>query len=332
MKEITRFLLFLSVLVLFLLTGCSKEKVADVVNTSQQPNADKMHRMLTNFRTEIKSSLKDGQVMTIDSTIWYMEASLNETYARTVNNTEQYVVDSATSIVLLAAPNTALLTDIATAYQSLTDSLSVFYNSISGEKQVSLLDINVLSVTSDTLRIMMTEYISTDPVPNSGSNWTFGSTDYWIWGNGGGKCTTPGFNGLDAATQITSYANNSLPYGGSTYYFSNITSTDWIFPENVPAATPNPFGYFQEMLFHTSNSWSAGPEPTECLSPNAMNFYLYNIKQIALMTQYNPTAKPVANYYVKSEYGFSSDGWIHMHKARVTYGYPVVGVDPPQEP
>ena len=94
----------------------------------------KINRMIKGFKTNMKSHLKDGEEISIDSVIWYIEASLNETYARADNSKEQIWMDSSFVTISLTGNNTVLLSSINDAYTELVSDLSDHYHSISGEK------------------------------------------------------------------------------------------------------------------------------------------------------------------------------------------------------
>lgn len=332
MKTITfDFLLFFLLSTFLILSGCKKENEQGIQYAKTPTAADyEIHRIIEGFKSDLKSHLKVGEELNIDSVIWYIEASLNETYARADYTNELVWIDSAFVDIPLTNNNMVLLSDVKVANDTLIKKLSEHYHAVSGEKSLLLVDITLLFVAEDKITIRMKDYVANRPVPPTPNEWTFGPGDYWYWGLGMGKCTEPGFLGLDAATQITTYANNSLPFGGSTQYFINLSNTGTILPDDVPASSPNPFGYISTLLFFNASDFL--PETNDCLEPAAMNYYLNNIKQIAQLPQYNPIGKPVAHYFVESDIANSTEFWMHIHKVTITYGIPTVAIDPPQEP
>lgn len=331
MKTIKLTLLFFSFLSIFILsTSCKKETVQSIQSAKEPTAYDfKIHRIIETFKSKLNTQLKESELMSIDSVVWYIEASLNETYARADNSKEQIWIDSAFMDIPLTDNKMVLQSDVTVAYNTLIGELTEHYYEVTGEKGLILVDISLLSTFDDKITIRMKDYIAYKPIPPVPNNWTFGPTDYWYWGNGMGKCTEPGFQGLDATTQITSYANHSLPFNGNTQFFTNLCNSGDIFPNNVIALSPNPFGFFSYMLYE--NGSPDFPEINDCLTPAAMNYYLNNLKQIALLPQYLPAGKSVANYCCTCDIVVPNIGWLHLHRAIITYGIPTVALEPPQE-
>jgi len=314
-----------------MLSGCKKEN-GQLAKPANKPTAFdyKINHIIENFKSNLKSHLKDGEEISTDSVIWFIEASLNETYARMDNTSDQVWIDSAFVDIPLTTNGMVLLSNVADAYNTLIVKLTEHYYSIYGDnKELLLVNISLLTTYDDKITLRMQDYIGDKaPVPPPPNAWTFGLSDHWYWGLGEGKCIASGFQGLDAATQITLYANNSLPYGGNTNYFTFLNSTNWIMPDDVQSG-PNPFGYFSKLLYE--NGSAVNPETSDCLEPAAMNYYLDNLKQIALLPQYLPVGKSVANYSCISDIAFPYTGWLHIHRAMITYGVPILAIDPPKD-
>ncbi len=330
MKNLKIIFITLFLIPVFILPSCMKDnnQLSPPVNGPTAIDF-KINRLIKDFQSNLKSNLKESEEISIDSVIWYIEASLNETYARNDNTKELVWIDSAFVGIPLTSTNMVQLSDIDIAYDSLINALTQHYYAVTGEKGVLLIDIAISSVLENTLTLKMTDYVVNNPDPPITNSWTFGPGDDWYWGLRAGKCTDPGFQGHDAATQITSYANHSLLLNGNTQYFINLSNTGEIFPWHVPASSPNPFGYISTMLFYHSSPYF--PEINDCLNPAAMNYYLDNLKQIALLPQYLPVGKSIANYYCEYDLTVDPDGWNHVHKAIITYGIPTVAPESPQD-
>jgi hypothetical protein len=91
-----------------------------------------------------------------------------------------------------------------------------------------------------------------------------------------------------------------------------------ILPPSVPSSG-NPFGYDPYLLFMSSGD-------NECLSPDAMNYYLDNLSAIASL--YKPANKSVALYYCHWTVTVSSPE-DQCHWANISYGYPNFAQMPP---
>jgi len=311
----------LMLLTLAILTNCKKETVQNT-NIPNEKYKDKMIvSQIKNFKTKIKSDLKSNEEISIDSAIWYLEAALNFTYARANNTRDIINIDSVLVTVPTTQNNMILISDIALVYDILVDSLSVFYHSISGEKGLIFTDIATSELTNISVLLKMTSMITT----GGGSGlFDFGPDDYWKWGFELGKCDGT-MQPWDASSQLTSHANMDgcvLPIS----CYTSVEKTDRIYPYSVSTSSPNPFGYGDYLLFETSGLY---PEVHQCLTPDALNYYLDALKTIA--TLYQPSNKNIIKYYCSWDAAYDPGYWVHVHFAQITYGVPILVSDPPED-
>lgn len=311
-------ILLLITLGILILPGCKKEvtNTGSPISTADQ----KTTQQIQSFKQKMFSNLKDGEDMQVDSAIWYLEAALNLTYARANNTRDIINLDSATVSLPLTQNNTIFVSDIAMAYGSLVDSLSLHYHAISGEKGVIFTDLAVIELADNNVVIKMTDMITTSS--NTGFS-DFGPDDYWIWGFSAGKCDGT-MQPWDASSKLTQHANMGdciLPIS----FYTSVENSPMIFPEYVPT-NENPFGYSNSLLFKIGG---LDPAVNQCLSPDAMNYYLDGLKTIANM--YKPAGKQTIKYYCNYTLTGSIGYWIHIHWAKITYGVPIGVSDPPAE-
>ena len=322
--------LFLSIVfavsVIMMLPGCKK----DMNQTSQssvtlKAEDVKITNMLEAFKAKMNSHLKDGELISTDSVVWYLEGCLNETYTRAADSIKTIWEDSA----FVEIPNKdrmVLISDINNAYGYFVNEISKHYYSINEEKELVFVKIDLKCITDETIDVEMKDYVAKKPDPNHPPFIpSFGPTDYWVWGDDGGKCGlyVGTFHGEDAASQLTAKAN-ILGYGSNTYWFY-ITTSGVITPDMVNIITPNPYTFGSSLLFEDGGN--TFPEPEECLSPEMMNYYLTNLRQIGQM--YKPLNRQIMNYYVEDEMVPSTQSWYHYHQAEVKYGLPCNIGQPP---
>ncbi|MCK9422148.1 MAG: hypothetical protein M0Q38_06085 [Bacteroidales bacterium] len=151
----------------------------------------------------------------------------------------------------------------------------------------------------------------------------FGPDDYWMWGFEQGKCDGT-MKPWDASSKLAQHANMDgaiLPIS----CYTSVEKSPYIAPWDVPT-TENPFGYGEYLLFEKSGLF---PEVHQCLSPDAMNYYLDNLKTIANM--YKPVGKQTIKYYCHWDIAVGEDYWMHIHFAQITYGVPILVSDPPED-
>ncbi len=318
---------FILIIPFFIITGCKKETNLEtqkslIVSTQNQ----KILNLIKGFKKNMHSSLKSGDEMTIDSTIWYMAATLNESYART-DTTKKIIYEDSSFVTLALTPKgTVTMENINTAYSEMVQYLREFYHSFSGEKGVLLVDLMIKSVGNDQLIIKMDYIIAR---PGTYYIW-FGPTDDWVWGELRGKCDGSHFGEDDAATKLTQHANwniiNETPPG---VFYGDFTHFYMIAPWNVPLpnGTHNPYGYGDNYLFYHGSTII--PEYQVCLHQSEMNYYLANLFTIANI--YQPSGKFIVNYHCYSQSDLGLGYWTHMHWLDLTYGIAVATNDPPEE-
>ncbi len=319
--------IFLAGILIVISIGCKKpvspEPIKSTIISSQ---SQKILHLIKDFKNSMHSSLKSSDEMTIDSTIWYLTATLNETYART-DSTKKIIYEDSSFVTLpVTTEGTVTMENINIAYSLMVEHLREFYYSFSGERSVLLVDLLSKGVDNDQLTIKM-DYIIAKPEPY---NIWFGPTDYWRWSTYGGRCDGTYLGITGAPLQLAIHANwniiNQTPPG---YFYADFTHITWINPVDVPlpVGVHNPYGYGDNYLFY--HHGNTNPEPNECFEPEVMNYYLSNLFVISSL--YQPRGKFVSNYESWSDVTVAGGEWTHIHWLNLTYGILVAPNDPPEE-
>lgn len=335
MKNILKSKTVLIILILttsgvFIIQGCKKDlKTLPSKEVTQTSQDIKITNMLEAFKTKMKSTLKDGEGLVVDSVVWYLEGCLNETFARASDSIGIIWEDSTLleiPVTALPAGELVLYSDINQAYLTLVNQLSEHYYSIETEKQLLFVNIELIEVHQESIVIQMKDYVAEKPEPpNPQYIPTFGPGDDWIWGLEAGKCNNGGYLGEDASTQLKAKAN-ILGYGSNVFWL-DIYTTPEIWPLDVLIqGYQNPYGYTNSRLYDHSSTME--PEFDDCLTSNQMNYYLNNLRIVGVM--YKPIGKSIMNYDIW--YDLSTDeGWDHLHLAKISYGIPVMVIENPEE-
>lgn len=317
--------LFFAGIAIFSIHGCKKaagpepRTIIPVSNQSQ-----KILRLIKNFKNDMHSSLKSGEEMTIDSAIWYLTATLNESFARIDSTKKNMFEDSSFIAVPLTPQGTVSMENIDLAYNEMVQDLRDYYHTIEGYKCVLFVDLIVTSVQTTQITIKMIYVIAK---PQTYYIW-FDTTDSWRWGFHEGKCDGT-HQGEDATTEFTTHANwnilNNTPPG---IFYADFTHINYVGPMQVPLpeGMHNPYGYRDSYLF-----WNEGntlPAPHECFYQSVMNYYLANLFVISDI--YRPWGKFISHYRVYMDLGLGSD-WEHLHRVDLTYGIAIAPNDPPIE-
>ena len=321
-KMICALIFLISVSFLLFMNACKKELQKPQNNS--EVSSDLSHKVLIlvdNFLKKKSSNIKDGEVMSVDSTIWYLETSMNVTYARLDSSVKIFKQDSAFISVPLNQDGSVNISDVYTAYAQLVDSLSAFYYSIEGTKSVIVNDVFAAAVTISQLQIGVNIILAQMPDPGIISPW-FGADQNSKWGFSSGKCIGT-YVGRDATTELARHANYTIPIApsGQHYTWIDLVKSQIINPYMVPlpSGQQNPYGFENEYLFDHGGGY---PEYDECLAYDAMNYYLQNLFTIS--GNYQPQGKEVVNYYCDFDFAGDQNSWEHMHKAQFTYGRRII--------
>lgn len=239
MKKIANFLL-LFVLSIVVFNSCKKDENSNSNAQTFNVSQEKVLKLIEDFKTKMKNPLKTGEEVSLDSAVWLMEATVNETYARADNFRDIVYIDSTYISIPISASNTVSMIDMTAAYSRMVDSISQHYYEVTGEKGLIFVDLEVISIQNSQITIKVTDVVTS---PNVSPTYQFGSTDYWFWGWAQGKCDGSGQSvGIDAADKLAQYANWSIPVLAQSF-FTDVTETGWIYPSSIIATNGNPFGY-----------------------------------------------------------------------------------------
>lgn len=316
--------IFLACIVMTFTISCKKNNNLQKSVTNKELSADdiKVLRLVDKFKKDLKSELKDGEEMGIDSAIWYLETTLNVTYARSDSTTPTYYTDTILVTIPISENQTILKSDVDNAYSVLVDSLRNHYLKLNfNEKSILLVDLDIFAQNSQNLTVRMMSIMGTNeyhPFP------TFQDLDNWIWGRHEGKCDGTNL-GLDAADMLKQYANQFPKYPMNCY--TGIETTSWIYPGDPLTGTGNnPYGFANTLLFKVEVPYP-NPNPEICLTYDMMNYYLACLKTLA--NNYTPANKEIIYYSCKWTY---IGGWNYtdeVHDARFTYGHAIGVPFPP---
>lgn len=311
---------------LLTIPGCKKElKIDSVKSVTMKASDIKITNMIEAFKAKLKSHLKDGELITADSVVWYLEGCINETYARAADSIKIIWEDSS-FVEIPLKENLVRISDINSAYDYVVNEISKHYYSINKEKELVFVNVEQVDLTEERIIIEVKDYVAEKPGPgNPPFIPSFHPGDNWKWGLLEGACNGQYLHEKDAATELTAKAN-ILGYGSGTYWF-DIYTTPTILPLDVLIeGIPNPFGFTNSRLFDHNST--VLPEIDDCLTYIMMNYYLENLRVIGSM--YLPTGKSIMNYFVESDI-VTDYGWDHLHHTQISYGLPVSIGQPPEK-
>ncbi|MDZ7741573.1 MAG: hypothetical protein U5Q03_07450 [Bacteroidota bacterium] len=231
-SKTSKSLMLALMLCIITMSGCKKENGmidnSDVLQSSENLTEQRIQNFITLMNSG--STLKTSSEYHKDSAIWYIESTLNYTYADAKVLFEEFIVDSC-YVECSISDDSISSANVTAVYNKMKDSLSTQYDDINHQnKHLVVADIFIKSVNNNIATIGL---ISGFNYGISASTGVFGDDDYWkygeAWMNEGGYCDGQ-YSGTqldeDAATQIDRIIRlrNAAPTG--RHYFINIVSLE----------------------------------------------------------------------------------------------------------
>ena len=326
MKKKLLYLFIVSVAILIAIQSCKKdtEKINQDLYSSFDKNT-KVELLIKNFLNIEMNNLKTNEEYETDSAVWYLEASLNYSYAIYDSSSVDYSVDSVYFLINLNNNDKVDSDDLSDTYDKMTDSLKSHYSNITESiKHLMLVDISIVSNQNGVLQLQLVSIIgSGNPIWEYGR---FGDEDYWYWGWELGKCDqyTGQGTGLDAQNRLQYKINHPVAVPMYRIYFTDEESTGFIYPQEY--YDPNsPNGAWR--LF---DAFGTGQNPPEepCIDPDAMNYYLYDGIDY-IIDDRQPQGKEFSSCIVEEEILPSTTYWERLHIIDITYGIKHQTINPP---
>ena len=316
-------LIYLLILLTIITTSCKKDKANEKLFENQLSASDlKFSKMMHSFNARIKSNLKSGETMAIDSAVWYLESSLNFDYSRSNSSIAMRSSDSTEVIIPISENGELDFNSIATAKEQFIIKLHEQYERLSGDKEVLVIDLVPEIENANELTLKMSSTMGVSGPINMSS---FGVNDNWMWGNGQGKCDDPSYAPWDAALKIAQYANRSIGIPSGEYTVTGVVTRN-IYPPDTPSV-PNPFGFGPYLLFSDGGYGNIPDNP--CFNQTVMNYYLNGIKTIAVL--FKPASKSIISFECYSDHLVPNNSWNIIHAATIRYGIYIMVADPPAE-
>ena len=342
--------LFISLLVIgstILLIMCTKQPSEVVQNENNSLDRTTfIEKNILNFKDKVNlfgenPGLKLSDPMHIDSCIWYVESTLNYTYADIENERDTMYFDSCFIDIDLINGRVEISEAVA-AYGKFEDTLSAQYNEINeSNEHFVLADIFVTtSSSSEATLCMLSVFIAGGAINTMSFNSTY---DYWWYGQAaacsGGYCGGPN-NGQDtcddAAEQIERKVRYRAAVPSGRYYsindFTVFVRYDLVREFGVPSpnyyqcdlTNPNDTtendNYYDYLIYR---SYDFLPNPHGCLSPNEMNWYLNKMEYIINTKLYDCVDDiedlDFTSLDMKGDQTSLSGNTLYVHQAIITY-------------
>jgi len=287
---------------LLMVYSCSKEEAqtAKSHENTLNPYEIKVHNAIKGFIATMEihrenPHYKSGQIVSPDSALWLLEATIN--YSHAFPN-EYYIEHEIEDLTLVIPKTSDGMIDMAVLTQKYdqmkSDITTVYYGSSFEDKGLVLVDLEEDSQTETELTLtvqIVTGERGIDPGPGTpGINGPFEVGDDWWYGEEAGKCDENGAEGSDAAEQLQNEIANEIQDPGGNYFFINIT--EYIVEGGDPLIRrPNdPEDNHLDYYLYYANSDIGLSADTSCIEWPEMNLY-YNFLKF-LMFSYLPENDP----------------------------------------
>jgi len=325
MRKLKQLAWVLSIIIL-LLAGCKKESIP-ASDQKLRPTDFKLSQMIEDFRNH--SQLKNGEKMSIDSTIWYLEATTNYTYGDGLKSTGKTETDSIFINLPIDSEQRTNVSDVWIIYNQMIDSILVHYQKLNdSEKQLIAVDVKVKEFTTANLALNVTTTFAVGVLP-ANHPCDFDNSASYMWWSGcfpypGYVCPT------DAAEEIEKRIIwcSAVPVGN--YWFEEV-EVKYVggaeYPNPNWPGIPNYYEYL--MFFNTSTK----PNFHGLLSPEECNFYLNGTKWVIYTPVSQGGKRPAGKSFISVNvigdalYPLGSSQY--YHRANISYGILHISINPP---
>ena len=219
-------------------------------------------------------SYKSGETMSVDSAVWYMEAASNQTYGDGASASCKSISDTIV-IIIDAANNEVLLSDVVEAYDEMINNLSQTYHALPGDNyHLVVNDVSLTNLDESTATL------GVNAVFGEGTDGTDAMFDYpWYYGDLAGRCDGSGLGlGSDAAEEIEKVIMRRKGTNPPGTYYTSVDSIQ-IYCDNYPNPNdPNPWdNYYDYLMFHNYEGWA---NYHTCVSVDELYFHLTGTEEV----------------------------------------------------
>jgi hypothetical protein len=320
--------LALSFLSMVILISCSKDETSKVDQNQSQLSAFdlKVGNLVNNFKTKLDSKLKSDETMSVDSALWYINATINYTYGgATVEGQKPAEAETGSAVINLPENNgTLTFEQVETLYDETLETVKDLYYSVEADdKKFSSATIVPDEDNPLQLTITTTTYSSWG-LP---AMFTWPENGSYHWNLEHSPSAIPEFENMYAS--VVQWGNILPPGSTAVWVFNQEILVDaTTFRWKTGSFANNEYYY----LFYNNNSY---PNYHLWLCGDEMNFHFARIVDIAnvkVPAEYNFTVGPNFKCYeidVMPVRTVNSYLEISQHNMKLRYGNRVITTKPP---
>jgi len=350
MKKSIYIISILAAGLLLMVYSCSKEEAQTAKSHGNDltPYEIQVHNAIKGFISTIEMHrenphYKSGQVVSPDSALWLLEATINYSHAFPNEFYTEYVADTINLTVPLNSDGMVDLTVLTSKYNEMKLAVAtVYHNSNFEEKGLAVVDLEESSIKEDQFEINVQVFTGEkghDPPPPPPVNGPFNEGDDWWYGKNLGHCDNPGGIQEDAANHLFWETVGLVPNPNGNYFFINE------FTMYLQGGDPNllrdftPDNYLDYWLYFAIEGSPIPFVEDEdlCVEWQEMNAYYVFLKGLMfdfLPKYYLPDVLNLHGYSVETFHELTDHSEVefngitkYYHKAKFTFGIKVYYFD-----
>ncbi|MFU8844700.1 MAG: hypothetical protein ACNA7V_12935 [Bacteroidales bacterium] len=276
MKKSIYIISILAAGLLLMVYSCSKEEVQTAKSHENDltPYEIQVHNAIKGFINTIEMHrdnphYKSGQVVSPDSALWLLEATINYSHAFPNEFYTAHEIEDLTLVIPKTADGMIDMADLTQKYDEMkSDITTVYYGSSFDNKGLVLVDLEEDSQTETELNLrvqVVTGDGGSDSDPGTpGINGPFGVGDEWWYGETLGGCN-PHTGETDAAEQLFIAMNSYIASQNVNVGFPTITSITIMGGDQIAYNRLFDKYHYQGIPFHEYNEL--------CMDSQDMNNY-----------------------------------------------------------
>ncbi len=327
-----------------MLSSCKKDKPSQITESPQTNYTAediRIQNLILKFQNKIKNnSFKNGETVSVDSAVWFLEAMMNFNYSTPDSSFVNLTVDTTFEFDLPVNNDLVDFSNLTEAAFAMESHILTYLNNMPNSiKFIIAADVSIKPNTlkDGTKTITITTGYGSEYIINPGCYTPFGANDFWAHGFDWGGCGTNSATTSDAAKQIQYKINNPncRPIDITiSSYIVNVGIEDivaWDYPN--PNDTGYPDNWLDCLMYHESD-YDNLLVIDGCLEPEEMNFYLQgtlDVVDMIISEKQNlyPNEEIVFVYLeLNGEIASGYDITTYFHEGQVTYGKKVIRIDP----
>jgi hypothetical protein len=343
MKKSIYIISILAAGLLLMVYSCSKEEVQTAKSHENDltPYEIQVHNAIKGFKSTMEMHrenphYKSGQVVSPDSALWLLEATINFSHAFPNEFYTEHEIEDLTLVIPKTSDGMIDMAVLTQKYDEMkSDITTVYYGSSFNDKGLVLVDLEEDSQTETELILSIqtvTGERGVDPGPGTpGVNGPFGVGDDWWYGENAGKCDEALQDAFDAAQRLFYEASNTIPDPSGNYGFVSPfeveisgDNDEFIYPYDLQPQD----NHLDRYLFYATTEYGICGDDTLCLEYPEMNIYFQRLKY--LMYHYFLDNPNMLDYDIicitefdDDSYQYDANGTLYtkyFHKGKLKFG------------